>query len=155
MCHADNRIKCFLNSPSLITAVFLFAASLPILLSFVYYAYYFNFYAYAEFVLPLLLFLLPSQVFVLGLALAAGRINSRLLYSLLPLVLLLGFFNPRFPVWVDLFGNNFLSWPLRWYLGVLEGPIPYTLPVDFLYSKLIFLFMGVVLLALACSRSKT
>ncbi|MDY9924726.1 hypothetical protein, partial [Methanosarcina sp.] len=56
-------------------------------LSFVYYAYYFNFYAYAEFALSLLLFLLPSQVFVLGLALAVGRINSRLLYPLLPLVL--------------------------------------------------------------------
>lgn len=150
-----SETKYYLLKASAITAVFLFAASLPILLSFVYYAHYFNFYAYAEFVQPLLLFLLPSQVFVLGLALAAGKINSRLLYPLLPLVLFLGFFNPRFPVWVDIFGNNFLSWPLRWYLGVMEGPIPYTLPVYFLYSRLIFLFMGVALLALACRRSKT
>lgn len=150
-----SETKYYLLKASAITAVFLFAASLPILLSFAYYAHYFNFYAYAEFVQPLLLFLLPSQVFVLGLALAAGRINSRLLYPLLPLVLFLGFFNPRFPVWVDIFGNNFLSWPLRWYLGVMEGPIPYTLPVDFLYSRLIFLFMGVALLALACRVSKT
>ncbi|MCC4768680.1 hypothetical protein FXV91_00255 [Methanosarcina sp. DH2] len=105
--------------------------------------------------LSLLLFLLTSQVFVLGLALAVGRINSRLLYPLLPLMLFLGFFNPRFPVWVDIFGNNFLSWPLRWYLGVMESPIPYTLPEDFLYSRLIFSFMGAALLALACRKSKT
>jgi len=37
----------------------------------------------------------------------------------------------------------------------MEGPIPYILPDDFLYSRLIFSFMGVALLALACRRSKT
>ena len=150
-----SETKYYLLKASAITAVFVFAASLPILLSFAYYAYYFNFYAYAEFMLPVLFFLLPSQVFVLGFALAVGRINSRLLYPLLPLVFFLGFFNPRLPVWVDLFGNNFLSWPLRWYLGVMEGPIPYTLPVDFLYSRLAFAFMGIFLLVLACLRSNT
>ncbi|WP_156160968.1 MULTISPECIES: hypothetical protein [unclassified Methanosarcina] len=147
--------KYYLLKASAITAVFVFAASLPILLSFVYYAHYFNFYAYAEFTLPLLLFLLPSQIFVLGLALTAGRVHSRLLYPLLPLVLFLGFFNPRFPAWIDLFGNNFLSWPLRWHLGVMEGQIPYILPDDFLYSRLAFVFMGIFLLVLACRISKT
>ncbi|AKB54594.1 MULTISPECIES: hypothetical protein [Methanosarcina] len=147
--------KYYLLKASAITAVFVLAASLPILLSFAYYAHYFNFYAYAEFTLPLLLFLLPSQIFVLGLALAVGRFHSRLLYPLLPLVLFLGFFNPRLPAWFDLFGNNFLSWPLRWYLGVMEGPIPYILPDDFLYSRLVFIFMGVVMFAFACRRSKT
>lgn len=150
-----SETKYYLLKTSAIIAAFVLVASLPILLSFAYYAYYFNFYDYAEFLLPLLLFLLPSQVFVLGLALAAGRINSILLYPLLPLMLFLGFFNPRFPAWVDLFGNNFLSWPLRWYLGVMEGPIPYTLPEDFLYSRLAFAFMGIFLLVLACRRSKT
>lgn len=146
--------KYYLLKASAITAVFVFAASLPISLSFAYYAYYFNFYAYAEFILPVLFFLLPSQIFVLGLAMAVGRINSRLLYPLLPFVLFLGFFNPKLPVWVDLFGNNFLSWPLRWHLGVMEGPIPYTLPGEFLYSRLIFIFAGVSLLALTCRGSK-
>lgn len=150
-----SETKYYLLKASAITAVFAFAASLSILLSFAYYAYYFNFYAYDEFTLPIVLFMLPSQIFVLGLALAAGRINSRLLYPLLPLVLFLGFFNPRFPAYVDLFGNNFLSCPLRWYLGVMGGPIPYILPEDFLYSRLIFIFMGVVMFALACRRSKT
>ncbi|WP_440947709.1 hypothetical protein ACSAZL_05505 [Methanosarcina sp. T3] len=138
-----------------ITVVFVFAAFFPLLLSFVYYVRYFNFYDYAEFMLPLLLFLLPSQIFVLGLSLAVGRIHSRLLYPLLPLVLFLGFFNPRLPSWFDLFGNNFLSWPLRWHLGVQEGPIPYILPDDFLYSRLIFTFMGVFMFAFACRKSKT
>lgn len=150
-----SETKYYLLKASAITAVFAFAASLSILLSFAYYAYYFNFYDYSKFMLPLLFFLLPSQVFVLGLAMVIGRINSRLLYPLLPFVFFLGFFNPRFPAYVDLFGNNFLSWPLRWYLGVLEGPIPYVLPEDFLYSRLIFTFTGVALLALACRRSKT
>jgi hypothetical protein len=145
--------KYYLLKASAITAVLVFTASVPILLSFAYYAYYFNFYAYAEFLLPILLFLLPSQVLVLGLAMMAGRINSRLLYLLLP-VLFLGFFDMRFPVWFDLFGNNFLSWPLDWFLGVFEGPIPYTLPGEFLYSRLIFIFAGVSLLALACRGSK-
>jgi len=53
------------------------------------------------------------------------------------------------------FVNNFLSWPLRWYLGVMEGPIPYILPDDFLYSRLVFIFMGVVIFAFACRGSKT
>lgn len=145
--------KYYLLKASAITAVFVFTASVPILLSFAYYAYYFNFYAYAEFLLPILSFLLPSQVLVLGLALVAGRINSRLLYLLLP-VLFLGFLDMGFPVWFDLFGNNFLSWPLRWSLGVFEGPIPYTLPGEFLYSRLILIFAGVSLLALACRGSK-
>lgn len=145
--------KYYLLKASAITAVLVFTASVPILLSFAYYAYYFNFYAYAEFLLPILLFLLPPQVLVLGLALVAGRINSRLLYLLLP-VLFQGFFCMRFPVWIDLFGNNFLSWPLRLSLGVFEGPIPYTLPGEFLYSRLILIFAGVGLLALACRGSK-
>jgi len=145
--------KYYLLKASAITAVLVFTASVPILLSFAYYAYYFNFYAYAEFLLPILLFLLPSQVLVLGLALVAGRINSRLLYLLLP-VLFMGFFKMGFPVWFDLFGNNFLSRPLRWYLGVYEGPIPYILPGEFLYSRLILIFTGVGLLALACRGSK-
>ncbi|AKB36334.1 hypothetical protein MSSAC_1744 [Methanosarcina siciliae C2J] len=145
----------YLLKASAITVVFVFAAFFPLLLSFVYYARYFNFYDYAEFMLPLLLFLLPSQIFVLGLSLAVGRIHSRLLYPLLPLVLFLGFFNPMLPSWFDLFGNNFLSWPLRWYLGVQEGPIPYILPDDFLYSRLIFTFMGVFMFAFACRKSKT
>lgn len=145
--------KYYLLKASAITAVFVFTASVPILLSFAYYAYYFNFYAYAEFLLPILLFLLPSQALVLGLALVAGRINSRLLYLLLP-VLFLGSLNLRFPVWFDLFGNNFLLLPLRRSLEVFEGPIPYTLPGEFLYSRLILIFVGVCLLALACRGSK-
>ena len=145
--------KYYLLKASAITAVFVFTASVPILLSFAYYAYYFNFYAYAEFLLPILSFLLPSHVLVLGLAMVAGRINSRLLYLLLP-VLFLGFFYMGLPVWFDLFGNNFLTWPLRLSLGVFEGPIPYTLPGEFLYSRLIFIFAGVSLLALACRGSK-
>ena len=103
--------------------------------------------------LPILLFLLPSQVLVMGLALVAGRINSRLLYLLLP-VLFLGFFKMGFPVWFDFFGNDFLSWPLRWSLGVFEGPIPHTVPGELLYSRLILVFTGVGLLALACRGSK-
>jgi len=145
--------KYYLLKASAITAVLIFTASVPILLSFAYYAYYFNFYAYAEFLLPILSFLLPSQIFVLGLALVAGRIDSRLLYLLLP-VLFLGILDMGFPVWFDLFGNNFLSWPLRRSLGVFEGPIPYTLSGEFLYSRLIFIFAGVSLLALACRGSK-
>ena len=145
--------KYYLLKASAITAVLVFTASVPILLSFAYYAYYFNFYAYAEFLLPILLFLLPSQIFVLGLALVAGRINSRLLYLLLP-VLFLGSLDMKFPVWFDLFGKNFISWPLRWSMGAHEGPIPYTLPGEFLYSRLIFIFAGVCLLALACRGSK-
>ncbi len=147
--------KYYLLKASAIMAVFIFAVSLPILLSFAYYVYCFNFYGFTEFTSPLLLFLFPSQVFVLGLSMVVGRINPKLLYPLLPLVLFLGFFNPRFPVWIDLFGNNFLSWPLRWYLGVQEGPIPYILPDDFLHSRLIFIFAGVIMFALACKKSKT
>ncbi|KAF5425524.1 MAG: hypothetical protein C5S44_00225 [Candidatus Methanocomedens sp.] len=145
--------KYYLLKASAITAVLVFTASVPILLSFAYYAYYFNFYAYAEFLLPILLFLLPSQVLVLGLALVAGRINSGLLYLLLPVVFL-GSLAMKFPVWFDLFGINFLSLSLRRSLGVFEGPIPYTLPGEFLYSRLIFIFVGVCLLALACRGSK-
>lgn len=145
--------KYYLLKASAITAVFVFTASVPILLSFAYYAYYFNFYAYAEFMLPILLFLLPSQVLVLGLALVAGRINSRLLYLLLP-VLFLESLAMKFPVWFDLFGINFLSLSLRRSLEVFEGPIPYTLPGEFLYSRLVFIFAGVCLLALACRGSK-
>lgn len=145
--------KYYLLKASAITAVLVFTASVPILLSFAYYAYYFNFYAYAEFLLPILLFLLPSQIFVLGLALVAGRINSRLLYLLIP-VLFMGFLDMGFPVWFDLFGNNFLSLSLRRSLGVFEGPIPYTLPEEFLYSRLILIFAGVSLLALACRGHK-
>lgn len=62
--------KYYLLKASAITAVLVFIASVPILLSFAYYAYYFNFYVYAEFLPPILLFLLPSQVLVLGLVLA-------------------------------------------------------------------------------------
>jgi hypothetical protein len=137
-----------------IAGALLLAAALPIVLSFVYLGWYFRFFQFGDFIHPIVVFLLPSVVFVFGLSMAAGRISAKLVYGLVPIVFLFGFLNLELPVWVDLCSNNFL---LHYHkmlfrsLGSMEAV--YHIPMNFLLSRMVLAISGVVLFAFACRRA--
>jgi hypothetical protein len=137
-----------------IAAAFLLAAALPIVHSFAYFGWHFRFFRFDEFIHPILIFLLPSAVFIFGLSMATGEISVKLVYGLLPIVFLLGALNLDLPVWVDLCANNFLldyQKTLFRSLGSME--VVYHVPMSFLLSRCVLAISGVILFIFACRKT--
>lgn len=152
-----SKRKYYFLKASSIGVVFLITALIPIVISFVYYIKLFDYYDFGEFIKPILLFLLPPFIFILGLSMALGKINVKLLYIMVPMIYFTCGLNLGFPVWMDLCGNNFiLEYGL--YLSVESfsgGNIPYDIPSSFIYSRLVFAVLGVALFLMASRNNKT
>jgi hypothetical protein len=138
-----------------ITVVFMITAAIPIIMSFIYYSILFDYHGYAAFINPIILFLFPPFIFILGLSMVLGKINVKLLYVLLPIIFLGCSFNFLFPVWIDLCGNNFLFMYGHEVSGtIVNGWIPYALTSNFIYSRLLFMLMGIVFFIGACVKGE-
>lgn len=138
-----------------ISIAYLITSFVPILMSFIYYGVLFKFYNYISFVEPIIYFLIPSFILFLGLCMIIGKISLKLLYALIPFAFLNGL-NFDFPVWIDLYGNNFL---LNYGHTVWEnntmGIVPYNIPSDFIVSRAIFIIFGIILFVITCKKSET
>lgn len=136
--------------------VFLLTMAVSIIISFIYYAYLFEYTEYVNFVFPMFLFLIPSSIFIFGLSIFVGKIGNKLLYCLIPIVFILGGLNlGDLPVWMDIFGNNFLQeYGLSFILSYNSGEVPFVIPSNFIYSRLIFMFLGIILFMFACKYKK-
>lgn len=134
--------------------VFIITALIPIIISFIYYKVMFGYTQFTRFIYPIILFLLPPFIFVLGLSMFLGKINVKLLYFLMPILFFTCVFNFMFPVWVDLCGNNFiLDHGLS--LSFSDGVMPYDITTNMIYSRLIFVFIGIILLLYSAIKSDT
>lgn len=138
-----------------IAAAFLLATALPIAYSFVYFGWHFRFFRFDDFIHPILVFLLPSALFVFGLSMAAGRISITLVYGILPAIFVLGIFNLDLPIWVDLCANNFLlDYQKTLFRSLGSMKAVYHVPWDFLLSRGILAISGIILFAIACRRAR-
>lgn len=108
------------------------------------------------FIEPILVFLVPSVVFVFGLSMAVGRLSAKLVYGLVPIVLFAGVFCFRLPVWVDLCGNNFLTGYFRMLvLNRGSAEMVYYLPTSLILSRWLLVVAGVLLLAISCRKLRS
>lgn len=123
---------------------------LVIILSLIFYGVIFGFYSFTDFIVPVLITLLPGMLFIFGVGLLAGSVQSNLLYALMLLVLLIGFL--PFPGFADLYGKHlFGTYPLQLPVGP-DGEPAFSLPVSFLLGKLFFSAAGVLLMFCGIKR---
>ena len=148
--------KYYIMKGSGVFVVFIITTVIPIIISFVYYAFLFEYTEYQYFILPILLFIIPTSIFIFGLSIFLGKINNKLLYVLIPFTFIMGALNLRsLPVWIDVFGNNFVQdYGLHFIMGSDSDVVPYIIPNDFLCSRLVFVALGILLFIFACKPKK-
>lgn len=136
--------------------VFIITTVIPIIISFIFYAFIFEYTEYEYFILPILLFLIPTSIFIFGLSIFLGKINNKLLYVLIPFTFIIGALNLRsMPVWIDVFGNNFVQdYGLNFIMENTNDVVPYVIPNDFVCSRLVFIALGTALFIFACKPKK-
>lgn len=102
------------------------------------------------------LFIIPTSIFIFGFSIFIGKINNKLLYGLIPITFIFGILNLRsLPVWIDVFGNNFLQdYGLQAVLSSNSEEVPFIIPSDFIYSRLVFIALGILLFLFACKHKK-
>lgn len=125
-------------------------ALIPVVYSFAFYAWQFRFYEFGSLLHPLALFLGVPTLFVFGLALAAGRYSSKLVYCLIPCLMFTGIFNLNLPVWLDISASNFMAdYPREIVRLTGSAEVVYQLPPAFLWSRCGLGLGGIALLACA------
>jgi hypothetical protein len=136
-----------------ISVVFLVIATSVIVYSFAFYGWHYGYFQFDDFAMPILVFLVSPVIFVFGLSMAAGRINSKIVYGIVPLILFFGLFCFQLPVWVDLCGNNFITGYFR-MLVVNRGSaeMVYYLPTNLILSRWLLAVAGIVLFTMSCRR---
>ena len=72
-----SETKYYIMKGSAVALVFHHYCCIPIIISFVYYAFLFEYTEYLNFILPIVLFLIPTSIFIFGLSIALGKINSK------------------------------------------------------------------------------
>ncbi len=121
-------------------------------ISFFFYDWVFQFSDFGNLLLPILLILLPTFVFFLGLGMAAGRIFPPILYGIMLLVLIFG--QIALPPVADLFGIQFYqSYPLTLPLGA-DGEPAFSVPASFWIGKILYLAAGGLLMFAALFKKK-
>lgn len=137
-----------------IFTVYIIAVLVPFIISFIHYYHIFAYTAYLEFIEPVMIFFVPSIIFILGLSMMLGKINVKLLYGLIPLVILFGHLNLELPSLIDIYGNNYLNYyGWRFISEFSEATaIPYNIPSGFIFTRVMFMFLGIMLLLKICSK---
>lgn len=151
-----SEAKYYIMKGSAVFTVFIITTIIPITISFVYYAFLFEYTEYQYFIVPILLFIIPTGIFIFGLSIFLGKINNKLLYVLIPFTFIIGGLNLiSIPVWVDVVGNNFVqNYGLHFILNNDSDVVPYVIPSDFLCSRLLFVALGILLFVFVCKPKK-
>lgn len=138
-------IKC-----SAMTVGYFIISLFVIILSLIFYGVIFEFYGFTNFIIPILLTLIPSMLFIFGVGLLAGSVQSNILYALMIVVLLIGFL--PLPGFADLYGGYlFSTYPLELPVG-LDGEPMFSLPIAFLLSKIFYSVVGVLMMFYGIKR---
>ena len=136
-----------------IAAAFVLTAGLMVAGSFVFYGRQFGFFAFGDFLHPLVVFLLPPAVFILGLSLAAGHCSpgSFMAWSRWSS-------SPAWPTWAFPPGwtsaatTSWSSYPKILMRTLGTGEMIYYLPTNFLISRVGLVLAGIALLGWAATR---
>lgn len=137
---------------------FILTSLVPISMSFIYYKIMFGYGEFESFIKFIFIFLLPTFVFLLGLSMLLGKINVKLIYTLVPIVFLTGTLNlggDIVPMWADIFGNNFFDmYSLLMLIGREMEILPFKLPNSFIYTRLEFILLGLIFLLYTCKKEE-
>ena len=121
-----------------------------IVLSFIFYGVIFKFYGFADFIVPIVVTLIPALLFIFGIGLLAGCVQSNILYAFMIAVLLLGFL--PLPEFADIYGGYlFSTYPLKLPVG-FDGEPAFSLPVSFLIGKLAVSTIGLMMMFYGIKR---
>ncbi|MBM4028843.1 MAG: hypothetical protein FJ280_26130 [Planctomycetes bacterium] len=136
-----------------LAAAFLLLAGLTVTASFVFYGRQFGFFSFQTFLSPLVVFLLPPAVFVLGLSMAAGQLHPRLPFGLIPLIFFAGVLNLGLPLWLDITGNTYMfDYPKILMQTLGTGEMVYYLSNGFLATRVALVVAGSALFVWAAKR---
>ncbi|ADK15773.1 MULTISPECIES: hypothetical protein [Clostridium] len=140
--------KKYLATKSLALSIsYLIIAICCIFISFVFYKTTFNFAGFQNFLLPMLIILLPTFVFVLGTSMFLGSKSQTLLYAWIPIVLILSLISFNSAPFIDIFAKGYVTYmPTVISVDSLGEPI-FSLHLNFIMSRLIFTLVGMVLYA--------
>ncbi len=124
------------------------------IISMIFYALVFRFTNFLNFIFPIIVTLVPTFLFIVGVSMLLGRKSVYLVYAcmvIFPLLIAL-----PFPVAQDLFGYSFFStYPLA--LSIAENGEPlFTLPLAFVLYKMSYSVTGIGMIAaslLGCKRN--
>lgn len=110
------------------------------LLGAVFYAAFFEYYGFGSFILPALLEIIPCFALAVGIGHLAGRIHQGLVYALLPIVFIMGFFGASGAF--DLFGGGFFSaYPLTLPVNS-DGEPDFTFNALWIIARVVYLALG-------------
>lgn len=141
-----------------IFAVFILFSAIPIGYTFVRCYSFYHFYAYYKFIGPIFLFVVPGAIMVFGLSMISGKIYSKLPYFYIPIIIFMGERNfLKLPNILDICGNDFFisHWVYLIKLPRVNGvERAYIIPMDFLWSRIIYVVAGIVLFCLTFIRKE-
>lgn len=124
---------------------YLISAMCCILISVVFYKTTFNFTNFQNFLLPILIILLPTFAFVFGTSIFLGSRNQIFLYVWIPIVLILSLISFNSTPFIDIFAKGYVTYmPTILPIDSLGEPI-FSLSSHFIMSRLIFTLVGIVL----------
>ncbi|GAA0115033.1 hypothetical protein [Clostridium senegalense] len=124
---------------------YLIIAVFCILISLVFYKTTFNFANFLNCLLPSLIILLPTFVFIFGTSMFLGSKSRTLLYAWIPIVLILSLISFNSTPFIDIFAKGYVTYmPTVLPVDSLGEPV-FSLSFNFIMSRLIFTLVGMVL----------
>lgn len=124
---------------------YLIIAVCCILISFVFYKTTFSFRNLQSFLLPIIIILLPTFLFVFGTSMFLGSKSQTLLYAWIPIVLILSLISFSSTPFIDIFAKGYVTYmPTVLPVDSLGEPV-FNLSLNFIMSRLIFTLVGMVL----------
>lgn len=124
-----------------------------IILSLFFYKLTFNFTTFQNFLLPVLIILLPSFILVFGASVYLGSKSQTLLYILIPVIMLLSLMSFHITPFIDIFAKGYIvHTPKVAGLDITGEPI-FKLSIDFIISRFLFSLLGIFLFLLTTQKS--
>ncbi|MFA9463097.1 MAG: hypothetical protein ACERKN_02285 [Velocimicrobium sp.] len=138
--------KKYLTTKSLALFIsYLIIALCCILISLAFYKTTFNFTNFQNFLLPILIILLPPFVFVFGMSMFLGSKSQTLLYAWIPIVMILSLISFNSTPFIDIFAKGYVTYmPTVLPVDRIGEPV-FSLSFDFIVSRLLFTLVGLVL----------
>jgi hypothetical protein len=138
--------KKYLATKSLALIIsYIIVAICCILISVVFYKTTFHFTSFQNFLMPILIILLPTFAFVFGTSMFLGSKSQTLLYAWIPVVLILSLMSFHSTPFIDISAKGYITdMPTVLPVDKLGEPV-FRLSFDFIMSRLLFTLVGVVL----------
>ncbi|AKA67235.1 hypothetical protein [Clostridium scatologenes] len=124
---------------------YLIIAMCCIFISVIFYKTTFNFTNFENFLLPILIILLPTFAFVFGTSMFLGSKKQIFLYIWIPIVLILSLVNFNNAPFIDIFAKGYASYmPTILPVDGFGEPV-FILSSHFIISRIIFTLIGIML----------